>query len=76
MAEQSVTYITKDGDVIDSIAHRVYGAVFGAVEHIYSNNPILMDLPAVLEAGISLKLSPYVSSTQDQQQTSFWEAIK
>lgn len=48
-------YTTVQGDMLDLIAYREYGAE-SATDHIYTHNPQLADLPLVLEAGIEINL--------------------
>lgn len=60
-------YRTIDGDMVDEIAFREYGATAGAVEAIYEANRDLAELGPVLPAGVVILLP---SLTAQQKQTS------
>lgn len=55
-----VTYITKEGDVLDWIVWRHYGTV-SALEQVMKANPNITH--EVLSAGIEIKL-PYIDAVQ------------
>ena len=55
-----ITYITKEGDVLDWIVWRHYGTV-SALEQVMKANPRITN--EVLSAGIEIKL-PYIDATQ------------
>ncbi len=55
-----VTYITKEGDVLDWIVWRHYGTV-SVLEQVMKANPSITN--EVLSAGIEIKL-PYIESVQ------------
>lgn len=50
------TIITKQGDMVDAIATRVYGARAGAAEAILAANPGLADRGPVLPANVTIML--------------------
>lgn len=56
MAER--TYLTKQGEMVDWIAWRVYGYSTGSTEAIYERNRhiALSDQPTVLPAGLTIIL--------------------
>lgn len=51
----SQIYITRDGDMLDSIAYRAYGKE-DAVHNLIAANPLLSRQPAILPAGIVITL--------------------
>ena len=55
-----ITYITKDGDVLDWIVWRHYGTI-SVLEKVMEANPSISD--AKLSAGIEIKL-PYIGAIQ------------
>ena len=55
-----VTYITKDGDVLDWIVWKHYGTM-SALEQVMKSNPNVTE--EILSAGTVIKL-PYVEATQ------------
>ena len=55
-----VTYITKEGDVLDWICWKHYGTT-AVLEQVMNANPNITD--DILEAGIEIKL-PYIEKTQ------------
>ncbi len=55
-----ITYITKEGDVLDWIVWRHYGTV-SALEQVMKANPSITH--EVLSAGIEIKL-PYIDAVQ------------
>ncbi len=55
-----VTYITKEGDVLDWIVWRHYGTV-SALEQVMKANPNITN--EVLSAGIEIKL-PYIDAVR------------
>ena len=53
----AATYITKEGDTIDSIAYQYYGHTNNlVVEKILEENQLLAEQPAVLPHGIMIIL--------------------
>lgn len=57
-----VTYITKEGDVLDWIVWRHYGSI-SALEQVMNANPNITD--EKLAVGIEIKL-PYIESIQEK----------
>ena len=47
---------TQDGDMLDAICHRHYGAVSGALETVLAANPHLHPLPPQLPSNIEITL--------------------
>lgn len=56
-------YITRDGDMLDEIVWRYYGARDGALEAVLDANPALAREDAVLKAGLVITLPPLAVST-------------
>ncbi|WP_334009229.1 tail protein X [Burkholderia cepacia] len=48
------TLRTSDGDVLDTLCYRFYGALQGAVEAVYEANPGLANRPQPFPAGIEI----------------------
>ena len=53
---EPIIYTTIDGDVIDQICWRHYGAVAGYVEKVVEANPHLNSQPVILPAGVRISL--------------------
>lgn len=67
------TYITKDGDVIDWICWKHYGALDDRqYEQVLEANPGLADLGAVLSGGISIIL-PELTAPATVQGDRLWD---
>ncbi|MCM8533735.1 MAG: tail protein X [Lentisphaeraceae bacterium] len=66
------TYRTKDGDMIDDIAHRYYGSQVGAVEEILKANRELAFQSLLLPAGITIKL-PVLEPVIDNDKIRLWD---
>ena len=62
------SYRTRDGDTVDWIAWRYYGAAAGSAEHIMTSNPGLADHGPVLPEGLTLSLPdlPKPAATGDR----------
>lgn len=51
-----ISYITKDGDVLDAICFKYYGNTLGTVEKVLKANRHLANLDAVFNAGVKITL--------------------
>lgn len=68
------TYRTRDGDVVDEIAWRYYGAVDQAILGIVLDaNPGLADRGAVLPGGVIITLPDIAQPTTTQKSVSLWD---
>jgi len=54
-----VTYITKDGDMVDGICYRHYGRTDEVTESVLAANPGLAARGPVLAAGIEITLPDF-----------------
>ncbi len=66
-----ITYITKDGDVLDSICWKYYGNSNGTVEKVLEANPHLANLDAVFTAGVKIIL-PDLTKTEEEKSVKLW----
>lgn len=66
-------YVTIDGDTVDQIAFKTYGATAGPTEAIYAANPGLADLGPVLQAGVRIALPELSSQRQQAKRVKLWE---
>lgn len=67
------TYTTKDGDTVDGIAWRYYGAdVAKATEQLLEANPGLADRGPLLPAGVIVTL-PTLTTTATTQGVKLWD---
>ncbi|ACS80172.1 tail protein X [Maridesulfovibrio salexigens] len=66
-----IIYTTKDGDMLDHICWKHYGTE-SAVPEVLEANPGLVDLGAVLEAGVEIIL-PEIATPEPDQGTSLWD---
>jgi phage tail protein X len=67
-----VSYLTRDGDMLDWICWRHYGAREGAVELVLDANPGLAARPIVLDAGVTIVL-PELPSPSPQPLVRLWD---
>lgn len=51
-----ITYITKDGDVLDAICFKYYGTTNGAVEKVLESNRHLSELGSIFNANVKIVL--------------------
>lgn len=51
-----ITYITKDGDVLDAICFKYYGSTTGVVEKVLEANRHLSELGAIFSANVKIVL--------------------
>ena len=60
-------YVTRDGDMLDSVASKFYGGLSGrVVEQVLEANPHLADWGPLLPAGLEIRLPSIDNSTQVQ----------
>lgn len=65
-------YRTVDGDSVDLIVWRIYGATPGIVEQLLELNPGLAALGPALPAGLELVLPP-TPATADSRTVRVWD---
>jgi phage tail protein X len=66
-----ITYITKDGDVLDLICWKYYGSTNGTVEKVLEANRHLANLDAVFTAGVKIIL-PDLIKTEEEKSIKLW----
>jgi phage tail protein X len=66
-----ITYITKDGDVLDSICHKYYGSTSDVVEKVLKANRHLANIGAIFEAGIKIIL-PDLTPKEESESIKLW----
>ncbi len=66
-----ITYITKDGDVLDAICFKYYGSTSGTVEKVLEANRHLAELGAIFNAGIKIVL-PDLSQEEETESIKLW----
>jgi phage tail protein X len=66
-----ISYITKDGDVVDLICWKYYRSTNGIVEKVLEANRHLANLDAVLEAGVKIIL-PDLTKTEEEKSVKLW----
>ncbi len=66
-----ITYITKDGDVLDSICFKYYGSTSGVVEKVLEANRHLAELGAVFAAGTKIVL-PDLTQDEETESVKLW----
>jgi len=62
------SYSTKDGDVLDDICYRYYGASSEYTEAVLAANPILLKHDLILPSGITIEL-PDLPNIEESQET-------
>lgn len=65
-------YITAQGDRLDGICQRHYGACRGVVERVLAANPRLADRGALLPAGVRIVL-PDIAPQHERPQVRLWD---
>lgn len=63
------TISTVQGDTLDLICHRHYGATSGIVEQVLKHNPHLADLGAILPISTIIELPDINTNQQSTQAT-------
>lgn len=67
------TYKTQDGDVLDAIAWRHYGALSAELlRNLYAANPHVVELPTMLPAGVAITLPPEAAPSDEVQAVALW----
>ncbi len=71
-----ITYITKDGDVLDLICWKYYGSInsalpHGTIEKVLEANRHLANLDAVFAAGIKIIL-PDLTKAEEEKSVKLW----
>jgi phage tail protein X len=66
-----ISYITKDGDVLDLICWKYYGSTNGTVEKVLEANRHLANLDPVLAAGVKIIL-PDLTKTEEEKSVKLW----
>lgn len=70
----SSTYVTAQGDMVDSMAWRFYGSVEGPTEAIFAANPGLSSQPPMLPENLTIVLPSLPSVTAAPKQTvNLWD---
>ncbi len=60
----TTNYQTRDGDMVDEICFKHYGAINGYINSLYEANPMIAKYPVKLPAGITIVL-PEVEITEE-----------
>lgn len=66
-----ITYITKDGDVLDAICFKYYGSTSGVVEKVLEANRHLAELGAIFAAGTKIVL-PDLTPEEETESVKLW----
>ncbi len=66
-----ITYITKDGDVLDAICFKYYGSTTGVVEKVLEANCHLAELGAIISAGVKIIL-PDLTQEEETESVKLW----
>jgi phage tail protein X len=67
-------YVTRGGEVLDLICHRVFGRTAGVVEEVLELNPQLAELPATLPEGVEIFLPSLPQSARPlRKEISLWD---
>lgn len=66
-----ITYVTKDGDVLDAICWKYYGSTTGVVEKVLQANRHLAELGGIFEAGVKIVL-PDLSQEEETESIKLW----
>ena len=66
-----ITYVTKDGDVLDSICWKYYGSTTGVVEKVLEANRHLAELGAIFSAGVKIVL-PDLTQEEETESVKLW----
>lgn len=67
-----ITYLTKDGDVVDWICWRHYGFTSGAVEIVLQENPFLAKYDDFLPSGLLVNL-PEIEKSNSAKTVKLWD---
>ncbi len=66
-----ITYVTKDGDVLDAICWKYYGSTSGTVEKVLEANRHLAELGSIFAAGVKIIL-PDLASEEEAENIKLW----
>jgi phage tail protein X len=66
-----ITYVTKDGDVLDAICWKYYGSTTGVVEKVLEANRHLAELGAIFSAGVKIVL-PDLTPEEETESVKLW----
>ncbi len=66
-----ITYVTKDGDVLDAICWKYYGSTTGVVEKVLEANRHLAELGSIFEANVKIVL-PDLSQEEETESIKLW----
>ncbi|WP_337263334.1 MULTISPECIES: tail protein X [unclassified Serratia (in: enterobacteria)] len=65
--------MAEQGDTLDAICYRYYGALAGALEAVLAANPRLAELGAILPTGTLVELPNQVEQAADTQMIQLWD---
>ena len=66
-----ITYVTKDGDVLDAICWKYYGGTSGTVEKVLEANRHLAELGSIFAAGVKIIL-PDLTQEEETESVKLW----
>lgn len=66
-----ITYITKDGDVLDAICWEYYDSTTGVVEKVLEANRHLAELGTIFSAGVKIVL-PDLTQEEEAESVKLW----
>jgi phage tail protein X len=66
-----ITYVTKDGDVLDAICWKYYGSTSGTVEKVLEANRHLAELGSIFAAGVKIIL-PDLIQEEETESVKLW----
>lgn len=66
-----ITYVTKDGDVLDAICWKYYGSTTGVVEKVLQANRHLAEVGAIFSAGVKIVL-PDLAQEEETESVKLW----
>ncbi len=66
-----ITYVTKDGDVLDAICFKYYGSTTGVVEKVLEANRHLAELGSIFAAGVKIIL-PDLTQEEETESVKLW----
>jgi phage tail protein X len=66
-----ITYVTKDGDVLDAICWKYYGSTTGIVEKVLEANRHLAELGSIFAAGVKIIL-PDLTQEEETESVKLW----
>ena len=66
-----ITYVTKDGDVLDAICWKYYGSTTGVVEKVLEANRHPAELGSIFAAGVKIIL-PDLTQEEETESVKLW----